>query len=87
VVELVHLRHVGEDLADAVVDEGVVFPAVPEAAHHLHVLDGPLVALGVAVALVQAEVQARAALAGGDQVPAARPLVIRSSEANWRARL
>ena len=56
-----------------VADEGVVGPAVPEAGDDVEELAGAAVALAMLHMLVQAEIQRRVGVGGGDQVPAGAP--------------
>ena len=53
-----------------VADEGVVGPAVPQAGDHVVELARAAVALGVLHVLVEAEIQRRVRIGGGDDVPA-----------------
>jgi hypothetical protein len=87
VIEDVHLRGVGEAVVGLVIEEGVILPRIPQAADHLDELGGPAIALGVAVSLVEAVVEAGPATAVVTTFQPARPLLILSSPPNCRARL
>src|SRR5690606_12122056 len=69
-VDLVDLVLVEEAARFLVADEGVVLPAVPEGLHHLHMLAGALIALGMGQLLVEVEVAGRVVTGGGHHVPA-----------------
>ena len=58
------------DAALDVADEGVVGPAVPQAGHHVVELARAAIALAVLHVLVEAEIQRRIGIGGGDDVPA-----------------
>ncbi len=70
VVEPVHPPGVPEDPAGLVAQEGVVGEAVPEPGDHVVELPRAAVALVVLHVVVEAEVQRRLRVGGGDNVPA-----------------
>ena len=55
-IDRVDLAGVGENAGDGIVDEGVVFPAVPELRDHIEIFARPLVSLMMRRMLGQAEI-------------------------------
>ena len=70
VVEHMHLLGVEIDAAVDVTDEGVVGETVPQPGDHVVELARPVVALVMLHLLVEAEIQRRVGVRGGDDVPA-----------------
>lgn len=69
-VERVHLLGIDEQPAFDVAHESVVGEGIPQAGDDVVELAGALVALGVLHVIVEAEIQRRVRVRGGDDVPA-----------------
>ena len=70
VIEHMHLRRLEEDAVLDVAHPGIVGPAVPQPGDHVVELARPAIALAVLHVLLEAEIERRVGIGGGDDVPA-----------------
>src|SRR3981081_4170599 len=70
VVDCMDLAGVGKNARRRIVDDGVVFPAVPEPRDDIQIFPGALVTLAMWRMLGQAEILCRLRRGRGDDVPA-----------------
>ena len=85
VVEDVQPLGIEIDAVFDIADKGVLGPAVPQAGHDIEEFAGAAIALAMLHVLGHAEIERRVGVRGRDQIPAARPPLMWSSEANRRA--
>jgi hypothetical protein len=69
-MERVNLAGVGKDARCRIVDQRIVFPAVPQPRDHVQELPGALISLAVGRMFRKPEILRGLGRAGGDDVPA-----------------
>ena len=70
VIEHMHFRRIEEDAVLDVADESIVGPAIPQPGDHVVELARAAIAFAMLHMLVEAEIERRVGIGGGDDVPA-----------------